>query len=149
MEKQANAIVQTLKSKGLRVTPQRFAVYANLLSRTDHPTVEQILTDLNKDFPVSSQATIYSSLQALREVGLVREVLLQQGVSRYDANVKPHHHFCCQCCGAIEDIPWDTFECIELNNLRSGLQGTSYEVTVQGVCDTCNKTCNKNSDRSQ
>ncbi|NES99460.1 MAG: transcriptional repressor [Sphaerospermopsis sp. SIO1G2] len=137
MQKEADAIVKTLKSKGLRVTPQRFAVYANLLSRTDHPTVEQLLTDLNKDFPVSSQATIYSSLQALREVGLVREVLLQEGVSRYDANVEPHHHFCCRQCGAIEDIPWDTFQCIELKNLRPGLKGESYEVIVQGVCDRC------------
>ncbi len=33
MQQQANAIVQTLKARGLRVTPQRFAVYANLLSR--------------------------------------------------------------------------------------------------------------------
>jgi len=137
MQEQANAIIKTLKSKGLRVTPQRFAVYANLLSRTDHPTVDQILTDLNKDFPVSSQATIYSSLQALREVGLVREVLLQEGVSRYDANIQPHHHFCCQRCGGIEDIPWDTFECIELKNLRPGLRGKTYQVTVHGTCDNC------------
>lgn len=137
MQKEANAIVETLKSKGLRVTPQRFAVYANLLSRTDHPTVEQLLTDLNKDFPVSSQATIYSSLQALREVGLVREVLLQEGVSRYDANVQPHHHFCCHQCGAIEDIAWETFQCVELKNLRPGLRGETYEVTVQGLCNTC------------
>lgn len=134
----ANTIVQTLKSKGLRVTPQRFAVYANLLSRADHPTVEQILTDLNKDFPVSSQATIYSSLQTLREAGLVREVLLEEGVSRYDANVEPHHHFCCRQCGAIEDIAWDTFECIEIKSLRPGLRGETYEVTVQGLCDRCN-----------
>jgi Fur family peroxide stress response transcriptional regulator len=140
MQEQANAIIQTLKSKGLRVTPQRFAVYANLLSRTDHPTVEQILTDLNKDCPVSSQATIYSSLQALREAGLVREVLLQEGVSRYDANVQPHHHFCCQCCGAIEDIAWDTFKFINLKNLRPGLRGETYEVTVQGMCDRCDRS---------
>ncbi len=137
MQQQASAIVQTLKSRGLRVTPQRFAVYANLLSRADHPTVEQILTDLNKDFPVSSQATIYSSLQALREVGLVREVLLEQGVSRYDAKVEPHHHFCCRQCGAIEDIAWNNFQCIELKNLRPGLRGETYEVTVQGLCDRC------------
>ncbi|MFN6069318.1 MAG: transcriptional repressor, partial [Pseudanabaena sp.] len=31
MQKQADRVVQILKSKGLRVTPQRFAVYANLL----------------------------------------------------------------------------------------------------------------------
>ncbi|HEY9648444.1 MAG TPA: transcriptional repressor, partial [Chroococcidiopsis sp.] len=61
----SNAVVETLKSKGLRVTPQRFAVYANLLSRNDHPTVEQLLSDLNKDAPMSSQATVYAALQAL------------------------------------------------------------------------------------
>ncbi|CEJ45299.1 Fur family transcriptional regulator [Umezakia ovalisporum] len=137
MQQEAHTIIQTLKSKGLRVTPQRFAVYANLLSRSDHPTVETILGDLNKDFPVSSQATIYSSLQALREVGLVREVLLEEGVCRYDAKVEPHHHFCCRQCGAIEDIAWETFQCIDMKTLRPGIRGESYEVIVRGWCNCC------------
>jgi Fur family peroxide stress response transcriptional regulator len=137
MQQQASAIVQTLKSKGLRITPQRFAVYANLLSRTDHPTVEQILTDLNQDFPVSSQATIYSSLQVLQEVGLVREVLLESGVARYDANTQPHHHFYCRQCSAIEDIAWDIFQPLQFQNLRHGLQVEAYEVKVEGLCDRC------------
>ncbi|NJP11697.1 MAG: transcriptional repressor [Leptolyngbyaceae cyanobacterium RU_5_1] len=138
-KQQTDAIVQTLKSKGLRVTPQRFAVYANLLSREDHPTVEQLLHDLNQDFPVSSQATIYSSLQALQDVGLVREVLLEAGVTRYDANVDSHHHFRCRECGAIEDIPWETLQGINLQRLRAGLHPDVYEVTIHGVCDRCNK----------
>ncbi|WP_066376855.1 MULTISPECIES: Fur family transcriptional regulator [unclassified Anabaena] len=137
MQQQADEIIKTLKSKGLRVTPQRFAVYANLLGREDHPTVEQILTDLNKDAPTSSQATVYAALQALREVGLVREVLLEEGVSRYDAKVAPHHHFRCNCCGAIEDIEWNTFGKIDLAQLRSGLTAERFEVIVQGVCDRC------------
>lgn len=139
MEKfqQVDVIVQTLKAKGLRVTPQRFAVYANLLARKDHPTVEQLLGDLNQDFPVSSQATIYSSLQALQAVGLVREVLLEPGVTRYDANVHPHHHFRCHTCGAIEDIAWSSLQAIDLKQLRAGLQPDGYEVTVYGVCDRC------------
>jgi Fur family peroxide stress response transcriptional regulator len=137
MHQQSDTIVKLLKSKGLRVTPQRFSVYAHLLARTDHPTAEQLLTALNQDHPVSSQATIYAALQALREVGLVREVLLEEGVSRYDAHVEPHHHFRCRHCGAIEDIPWNTFHCIDLTQLRPGLQGESYEITVQGVCDRC------------
>lgn len=131
------AIVQTLKSKGLRVTPQRFAVYANLLQRDDHPTVEQLLHDLNQDLPVSSQATIYSTLEALQTVGLVREVLLEPGVTRYDANVDSHHHFRCRRCGTIEDIPWQTFYNLDLQQLRAGLQPDEYEVTVLGVCDRC------------
>jgi Fur family transcriptional regulator, peroxide stress response regulator len=130
-------IVTILKAKGLRVTPQRFAVYANLRSRTDHPTVEQILADLNRDCPVSSQATIYSSLQTLRAADLVREVLLEEGVSRYDANIEPHHHFRCECCGAIEDIAWDSLGQLQFDRLRSGLSVDGYQVTIRGKCDRC------------
>lgn len=143
MEQQADQIVQILKSEGLRVTPQRFAVYANLLTRTDHPTAEQILSDLNQNRPTSSQATIYSSLQALRDAGLVREVLLEEGVCRYDANVKPHHHFRCKSCGTIEDVAWDLFSGVNLQLLRTGLQAENYEVTVHGVCDRCSSEKHK------
>jgi len=137
MQHSAEAVVQRLKAKRLRVTPQRFAVYANLLARTDHPTAEQICRDLNQAAPTSSQATVYSTLQALRQAGLVREVLLEEGISRYDANVEPHHHFRCQCCGAIADLAWETFDRIDLQCLPAGWQGESYEVTVRGRCDRC------------
>jgi Fur family transcriptional regulator, peroxide stress response regulator len=135
-----DAIVTTLKAKGLRVTPQRFAVYANLLARTDHPTVEQLLVDLNQSCPVSSQATIYSSLQALRAAGLIREVLLEAGVSRFDAIVAPHHHFHCQQCGAIEDIGWDELPVVEFDKLRAGLKAQTYETIVRGYCDRCSQS---------
>ena len=137
MKKQADKIVEILKSKGLRVTPQRFAVYSNLLNRQDHPTAEQILISLNQDGPTSSQATIYSSLQALRDVGLVREVLLDEGVRRYDANIAPHHHFQCNKCGKIEDIAWEQVEGISFKGLRPGLTVESYELTIRGICDCC------------
>lgn len=130
-------ISRRLRDKGLKVTPQRFAVYANLLGRSDHPTVEQLLQDLNREFPVSSQATVYSSLQALQTVGLVREVLLEPGICRYDAHVAPHHHFRCRYCGAIEDLPWEAFQGSLTDHLRPGLHPESYEVVVQGACDCC------------
>ncbi|NJL87416.1 MAG: transcriptional repressor [Leptolyngbyaceae cyanobacterium SM1_1_3] len=133
----ADPIVQTLRSKGLRVTPQRYSIYANLLDRTDHPTAEQLLGDLNQGLPMSSQATVYNSLQALCEAGLVREVLLEHGVSRYDANIGSHHHFVCHQCGVIEDIRWDAFPDLSLNQVRSGLLADAYEVVVRGLCDRC------------
>lgn len=134
---QTDSMIRVLKEKGLRITPQRFAVYASLRSRTDHPTVEQLLNELNQDFPVSSQATVYSSLQALQAVGLVREVLLEPGITRYDANVDHHHHFRCRTCGTIEDIPWTALDTLDLKQMRDGLKPERYEVTVYGVCDQC------------
>jgi Fe2+ or Zn2+ uptake regulation protein len=126
-----------MRAKGLRITPQRFAVYANLLSRLDHPTVEEILVDVNRDLPISSKATVYSALSVLREVGLVREVLLEEGVTRYDAKVEPHHHFCCQTCGAIQDIDWETFSRLQLDRLPAGIRVKNYEVILKGECDRC------------
>jgi Fur family transcriptional regulator, peroxide stress response regulator len=135
--RQQETIIKMLKGKGLRVTPQRFAVFANLLDREDHPTAEQLLFDLNASAPTSSQSTIYSSLQALCEAGLIREVLLEEGVCRYDANVAPHHHFRCRCCGTIEDIAWDALQGLDIAKVRSGLEVESYEITLHGRCDSC------------
>jgi Fur family transcriptional regulator, peroxide stress response regulator len=130
-------VIKTLKDKGLRVTPQRYAVYANLLGRSDHPTVEQLLLDLNGAGPRSSQATVYSSLLALRQAGLVREVLLESGVCRYDAKVDRHHHFRCSSCGRIEDIEWESLAPVNLNQLPRHLQADHYEVIIQGRCGDC------------
>lgn len=130
-------IIRALRSKGLRVTPQRFAVYANLLARRDHPTAEQILKQLNQEVPTLSQATVYLTLQTLSEVGLIREVLLEQGVCRYDANMAPHHHFVCTSCSQIIDIPWDCLAPINLSSLPPGFQVERYEVTFYGKCNQC------------
>ena len=132
----ATEIRTAMKQEGLRITPQRFAVYANLLQRQDHPTVEQILEDVNAELPIASKASVYSALTTLRGVNLVREVLLDEGVTRYDANVNPHHHFVCRNCGAIHDIPWETFNC-DLAKIPDRLQAESYEVTVKGICPKC------------
>ncbi len=130
-------ITKALRDRGLRVTPQRFAVYANLLNRQDHPSAEEILSDLNRTAPTSSQATVYSSLKALLGVKLIREVLLEEGVCRYDANVNPHHHFCCNGCGKITDIPWEQFSPLALNQIPTGLQVKEYEITLRGYCPSC------------
>jgi len=130
-------ISQQMKQKGLRITPQRFAVYANLLSRDDHPTVDDILTEINREIPIASKASVYSALTVLRSVGLVREVLLDEGVTRYDAKVEPHHHFVCECCGQIQDLEWNVFQNLQINPLPTGFRVNAYEITVKGRCDRC------------
>jgi len=137
MNANTTVITETMKAKGLRITPQRFSVYANLLARTDHPTVEQIWADLNQEFSMTSRATVYSTLTALKDVELVREVLLEDGVSRFDANIEEHHHFFCLNCKAIEDLAWEVFHPPLTNLLRSGLEVKTYEATIHGLCDRC------------
>jgi len=137
MEKTQNLIQEKMKAKGLRITPQRYAVYANLLSRCDHPTVEQILEQINQDLPIASKASVYTALSVLRQVGLVREILLDEGKTRYDGRTDAHHHFVCLNCGSILDVEWDYFQDFPLPKLPQGLTSTSYEITVKGCCNNC------------
>jgi Fe2+ or Zn2+ uptake regulation protein len=132
-----DTIQEKMKEKGLRITPQRYSVYANLLARYDHPTVEDILKDINHEIPIASKASVYSALTVLREVGLIREILLQEGVTRYDAKTEPHHHFICEDCGAIIDLDWGVLGELSLERLPKGLEGESYELTVKGKCQNC------------
>lgn len=135
----ANNIKNIMKAKGLRITPQRYAVYANLLERQDHPTVEDIKADINQVIPIASTASIYGALAVLRQVGLVREVLLDEGITRYDARVEAHHHFICEQCRSIRDLSWKTFADLSLSELPQGWTASSYEITVKGICRVCHQ----------
>ncbi len=70
-------------------------------------------------------------------MGLVREVLLDEGITRYDAKVEPHHHFVCECCGQIQDLEWDVLGDLPIDPLPPGFRVNTYEITVKGCCDRC------------
>lgn len=129
-----DAVREQMQTAGLRVTPQRYAVYAELCRRCDHPTAEQLIAAVNREMPLASTAAVYGALKSLREVGLVREVLLQEGVTRYDARTDRHHHFVCDRCGAIHDLDWTQVPPLELTHLPAGLRPSAYELVVRGSC---------------
>src|ERR671920_1202069 len=98
-----------LREAELRLTPQRFAVLEYLTRAAGHPTADQIAAEINRRFPRASRATVYNTLKALRDAGLVREVATEEALTRYESNVEPHHHFVCRACGKMEDVPREAF----------------------------------------
>src|ERR687886_1591229 len=85
-----------LREAELRLTPQRFAVLEYLGRAEGHPTADQIAAEINRRFPRASRATIYNTLNALRDAGLVHEIYMDDAVARFDANLDRHHHFVCR-----------------------------------------------------
>lgn len=99
-----HSITATFKNKGLKLTPQRIAVYEYLLSTKDHPSAETIYSSLITTFPTMSFATVYKSLKTLCEVELVQEINLGEGNFRYDALMEEHAHFQCTSCHRVMDL---------------------------------------------
>jgi Fur family peroxide stress response transcriptional regulator len=132
----AHRIEQAFERAGVRRTPQRFFVLERLLTKPDHATVEELWIALNKRHARASRATVYNTLHALVEAGLVREFTLDGKAARYDANLDRHHHFVCDSCGAVEDVDW--FDVPQVKGNESEKRSIrSYEVTLRGKCAKC------------
>ena len=128
-----------LRDKGLRVTQQRLAVLEFLLASPRHPTAEEVGAAVNRLVPTASRASIYNVLHSLRECGLIDELVVGDAVARYDANLDRHHHFICRVCGAVEDVPFETFREAPRPRLADGHTIEDYTVTLRGVCPRCAK----------
>ena len=102
---------QILLKHGVKPTPQRVVIAHYMLHTESHPTAEDVLMAVAEALPVAlSRATVYNTLNTLKDAGVIREVLTEPGRVRYDANVSDHHHFVDVKTGQIVDIPADKVE---------------------------------------
>lgn len=87
-----NELRNRLINGGLRVTPQRIAIYGAVVTLNNHPAAEQIIDYIRKKQPNVSIATVYKVLDALVDHKLIKRVNTQRDITRYDAILEPHHH---------------------------------------------------------
>lgn len=139
-------VAQILRTKGLKVTPQRIAIYTMLMDTKKHPNAETIYKTLESTNPTMSLATVYKTLDSFKNSGLVQELNVGEGCARYDGNVSPHPHVVCTCCAKVFDLEMEGF-----NHLRDKVAAlTEFEIDTEqfifyGKCPECkNKVSNQN-----
>ncbi|MBK7710914.1 MAG: transcriptional repressor [Bacteroidales bacterium] len=97
-------IIKTLKDCGLKVTPQRIAVFDAVINLKNHPTAENI-TEYIKDYhPNIATGTVYKTLETLVQCRIINKVKTDNDVMRYDAIIEKHHHLYCSESDRIEDF---------------------------------------------
>jgi Fe2+ or Zn2+ uptake regulation protein len=122
--------------RGLKTTPQRRAIVDYLEHAFNHPTAEEVFAAVNAQFPRTSRATVYNTLNLLKDASLVREIA-RDGVVRFDPNLSPHHHLICRICGRVEDLPWESIPELDVSALGAEQRIESFEITLHGVCASC------------
>ncbi|MES2597161.1 MAG: transcriptional repressor [Verrucomicrobiota bacterium] len=121
-----------------RLTPHRREVFEILQGSTDHPTATDIFTRVKDRAPGMSLATVYNCLEHLSSAGLIKQVHLERGQSRYCANLHEHVHFHCETCGKVTDAhPAAGFDPAKFWNLPAGTKITRTELAIHGVCSHC------------
>jgi Fur family peroxide stress response transcriptional regulator len=127
------ALAKRLTDSGLRPTPQREVVFKIILEKRDHPTADEIFARVKSEMPTISLATVYNCLETLVSCGLVRQVNLERGATRYCPNLHEHAHFHDETTGQIHDVdlPSDLMKRLH-EVLPPGFDASSVELTFRG-----------------
>jgi Fe2+ or Zn2+ uptake regulation protein len=98
-------ILAQLRSGGGRITPARRALVAALLASPGHATADDLAELVQRSHPDVHQSTIYRTLDALEELGVVDHVHLGHGRAVYHLADDPHQHLVCEACGHVLEVP--------------------------------------------
>jgi Fur family peroxide stress response transcriptional regulator len=126
------------REAGLRVTPQRVAIYRELVKTDEHPSAEMLYEKVREIFPSISLDTVNRTLLTLSEIGVAFVVDGSGDAKRFDAGLEEHQHFKCVRCKRIIDFHHKPFDNIklppEISKRFTVLRKTVY---AEGICDLC------------
>jgi Fur family peroxide stress response transcriptional regulator len=129
-----------LREKGVSITPRRAKLLEVLVNSETHPTVGEIHDGVRRYFPSTSLATIYNTIELLKETGQVLELEFSGASNRYDGR-RPHSHahVVCLRCERIDDMDStdDSGESFEEVSSATGYQVVRRRVDYYGVCPSC------------
>jgi len=134
-----DAILQRVRTAGLKLTPQRVAIVQELVQDPTHPTAQELYERLRRAQPTMSFATVYNTLDALAAAGLCSSLALSPGASRFDANMAPHDHLVCDGCGLVRDVHRMVGKAAEAlpPPPTDGFQVRAVEQIYRGLCADC------------
>ncbi len=128
-------VKEELEALGLRPSYQRIRILEYMHTHPGHPTADEIYAALLPEIVSLSKATIYNTLHAFVEAGLLRVISMDGIEKRYDLYTHSHGHFKCDRCGTIINFPFD-FEKVWITEL-SNFKINEKNIYFIGLCPEC------------
>lgn len=131
--------LNALKTGGYRITDQRRAVCDFLARTPTHPTPSDVYAQVSAGHPEISRATVYNTLNALRDLGAIVEISAGGDHTHYDTNPEPHVNLVCLRCGEVVDYEGDVplAALYATVHKQTGFQAVSAQVQMVGFCAKC------------
>ena len=129
-------MMEKYRNLQIKLTPQRLAILSYLNGNKSHPSAEDIYKAVQEQFPTMSFATVYNTLDALKNKGNVQELKIDHTKKRYDPDNTAHHHLICNKCKNIVDIHKD-FNLSLSDEMIEGFDLLGNSIEFYGVCSKC------------
>lgn len=138
--KSLKEFLKKCKDFDLKITPQRIAIYKEVLNSKNHPSAEVIYRKIKKSHPGISFDTVNRTLLTLTKIGLLEVVEGSGDVRRFDPNYRKHHHFRCTNCGKIVDFYCEKCDNLEIpEDIKVRFTVNKIKVILEGICSNCSK----------
>ena len=128
-------ILEKLQTNNIQPSFQRIKMLELLDKKRAHMNVNEIYDELIKEIPTISKTTIYNSLKAFVEKGIVQCLTITPYEMRYDIDTTPHFHLLCKKCGRVFDVD---IRCVY--NEQREIDGHIIEEIhgyFKGICKEC------------
>lgn len=122
-----------LAGAGLRPTRQRVALAELLVGdgQDRHITAESLHAAATSQTDGVSLATVYNTLKAFSEAGLIREIMVDGTKSYFDTRVDDHPHFFWEDEGHLTDAPKEQLEITALPTAPDGTEIAKVDVVIR------------------
>lgn len=132
-------LVNTLKERGHRLTPQRQLILDAIEDSEGHVSAESVHAKVAAQFPQVNISTVYRTLELLQTLGLVTHTHFDDGIALYHlAEDSDHQHMVCRRCGAEREIHVAELEPLD-RHLREqyGFHADLAHFAIIGICADC------------
>ena len=131
--------LNALRQAGKRITDQRRAICEYLAETPSHPTPYQVYEELSARYPDMSRATVYNTLNVLKELGAIVEIGFGADHTHYDTDAEPHINLICLRCREISDyaapLPFASVQ--DALPGDNGFLPVAMRMDLFGFCETC------------
>ena len=143
LQKRMRHLKEGLRRSGMKLTHQRLEIFREVAKSGDHPDAEAIYNGVRARVPTVSLDTVYRTLWMLLDLGLVTTIGASRERVRFDANIRPQHHFVCIKCGKTQDFYSEEFDRLSAPTSVKALGSVEKtQVELRGVCLQCSKKTN-------
>lgn len=130
--------LETLKGKGLKLTPQRRMIIDIIHDAHSHLTGENIIDCVQSKMPGVNKSTIYRTLDILEQAGCVFKSESGNHFIYHHAEEGHHHHLVCRRCGKTMECSENLFNQVEQSLAEKyGFRVSFKHIVMSGLCDTC------------
>lgn len=122
-----------LAQGGLRPTRQRLALASLLVGdgKNRHVTAESLFSSVQATGETVSLATVYNTLTAFCDAGLIREITVNGAKSYFDTRVDDHPHFFWEDTAELTDAPGEELSIASLPNAPDGAEISKVDVVIR------------------